>query len=489
MAKLGRLLILLILLLIATFAISLNLPIYYESNISRKEVEFDSTSLLPPIFWAQDKKPHIEDHIYSNNLALLTKITNSVIKQRHVAYKQKLAELDNCNAKIDDFKQQLLKNFSVKSTIDPEYLDKYFATAKIEQAINLLQHTTGDDTFSISEVSQDNVVQKLRERLALIKATYSQMQTLAPKGSTALRALLDEQTNLEQQIAQQIKIITQRLQNELSVNQQLKQQFIATIKNPPAQTTKNPKILDDLIIKVGEKINLLNQINVLKQQAEPTIIKHRLFERLCNYILVLLQLLTLFILYRLVDNSGKTKVEPTKIASNLTTKQEAEHDKIVAFFAEQAEIAAAKFIAELRKKSQHTKILLVDFAAQIISPDKNDTLGIKDVLAETVKLKEVIFTDKNYNVDILYSNAINIELTSNVIKILKELISYIEDNYDIIIYSVSQEPGIPIESFLTKDANINIISSVFNDYEAKNWFWILQHLNYNNIKFIDSKDL
>ncbi len=161
----------------------------------------------------------------------------------------------------------------------------------------------------------------------------------------------------------------------------------------------------------------------------------------------------------------------------------------IAFFAEKAELVAAKFILDLRKKQQNSKIILVDFGNKIVTSQQNNFYGLNEVLCNRVDLKDAIFRDKSCDVDILYSHNISIPLSSAIINRANEIIKKLEKTYDFIVYSVSNEPAIPLESFLKKNTAINIISSVFNDYEAKNWYWILQHLDYNNINFIDIKDL
>lgn len=560
MTKFGRivsLFVVLVVLFIAVFAASLNLPYYYESrfpisllkpspsltfiqnSLPNKYIDY----LLGPIyvnryfitrdFNGKDINSFLINHtvieklngqfighIYSKRYALIKEINNKIEKANKTRlsniYKNQLQTINfylhQKEEDINKLKKQVISLISSNTEIDRQYASIYFNSLleanRAEQTITLLKKTNKGDYLTISDITKDKLLQNLTKQLHALKNTYNHLKLVRPGNDNRLKNVHQQIITIEEQINEQSKTIIKCLSNEVAINKNLEAKFFKFFKEKNNnRTILTAKFFDKIQVNIEQKLQLSAQAKAIQAKLDnlqasnnkPVLIKHRLFERLCHNLIILIGIIVLYLLYNTIKNIFTTETPVVSAKSN--NKHDDKFNTIknllsnldntnsIAFFAEKAELVAAKFILDLRKKQQNSKIILVDFGNKIVTSQQNNFYGLNEVLCNRVDLKDAIFRDKSCDVDILYSHNISISLSSAIINRANEIIKKLEKTYDFIVYSVSNEPAIPLESFLKKNTAINIISSVFNDYEAKNWYWILQHLDYNNINFIDIKDL
>lgn len=459
-------------------------------------------------------------HIYSQKYSIIKAINNK-IEQKYLTklfntYKNQLQtinlHLQQKNDDINALKKELIGLLSPMGKMDRLYASMYFnsllAASKAEQTIALFKKTNPDAYLSIPAIANDILIQKLREQLNALKDTYRHLRLVQENKNINLINVSQEIITIKLQIDEQIKIIIKRLKNEITINKNLEEKFLNISKTNREHSMLFSKYFDKMQSTIEQKIYLKQQVNKIQTKIDnlktrsdikPVLIKYRLFERFCQNIIILIGIITLYLLYNVIKaifNGEKVVLktinenkDDNKFSSTEDLLNNLDKTNSIAFFSEKAELVSAKFILELRKKLQNSKILLVDFGNKIVTTQQKKSYGLNEVLCKRVALKEAIFNDKSCDVDILYSHNITTELNLDIINQTDKIIQELEKTYDFIIYSVSNEPGIPLESFLKKNSVINIIFSVFNDYEAKNWYWLLQHLGYNNINFIDIKDL
>lgn len=471
------------------------IPNYYDSE--------NSENLLSRYALVKRHNDISTISLYSQNDISLKTITQDIINKdkntRVTKYKEKQKRL----------KLTLHQADNVIENLKSEFLSRLLETHKIErnQALTYINNVIEQNKIKTAIAN----IEKLKSHNLISYLTISVI-----KNDKELQKLITEYNDLEANIKRatvkisidnRIKAIISNLNKQIIVNEESIQKY-----NHSAESDENiEKLINNFLIKlqiaIEKKSSIINEDkildfkiqNIINDTSQNAIItKHKLFNNFCHNLLLFLASISIINIFGLFSTEKVPNIKNEEVQKNTSSVviksindllSHIDNNKNFAFFAEKSDYAAAKFILELRKKKYNSKIILLSFNSKIINSQNLAPPGLVELLLNQASLTDIIFKDNSCNVDILYCGNKFIDLNKELLIKADNFIKELNNKYDYIVFNISDEPLLPIESFLKSNANINVISSDFNDHIAKKWYWILQHLGYNKINYLNIKEL
>lgn len=296
------------------------------------------------------------------------------------------------------------------------------------------------------------------------RITYLENQAKLDRNlETRLKQFLSEKSTANLNLDSQLVNLENLFQQKLEI--QLKQQSL--LNRPSAN---NNMIIASVHPQIEDSWLLVLLMPLLVLSIAATILYDKLYSKLSDK------------LYRHKNQSKENNaIDFSSLAQQLTGKPHG----AVAFFAQQAETAAAKFIMYLRKiVGSRSRILILDFSGKVIDKYTDSKVGIKDLLVQNIDLSQAIYHDTSIDIDIIMADNIGELDTQEKRQKFNYIMINCYQNYDLIIYCVSEEVEIPINSFLAKETIIVVVSSAFNDCDAKNWAKVLRNVGFRAINFL-----